>query len=129
MNEFHNPKQVHRPLGAYSHTVKAPANAVWLAVAGQVGIDARGKVQPGVKRQAEQAFRNVLACLRANRMRKEDLVKIVVYITDSRFVGDYRAARMKVIGKDALPASTLVVVEGLAHPDLLIEVEAWAARA
>lgn len=46
-----------------------------------------------------------------------------------RHVGEYRAAREKVIGNDVLPTSTLVIVNGLASPDILIEVEAWAAKA
>ena len=128
MNEYSNPKQVHPPLGAYSHTVKVPPNATWLILSGQVGINASGKLQTGLRRQAEQVFRNILACLRANRMKKEDLVKLVVYLTDSRFVEEYRAARAKVLGGDVLPASTLLVIDGLAHPDMLIEVEAWAAK-
>ena len=93
MNEFSNPKQVHPPLGAYSHTVKVPPNATWLILSGQVGINASGKLQIGIRRQAEQVFRNILACLRANRMRKEDLVKFVVYLTDSRLIEEYRAVR------------------------------------
>ena len=112
MNEFSNPKQVHPPLGAYSHTVKVPPNATWLILSGQVGINASGKLQTGLRRQAEQVFRNILACLRANRMKKEDLVKLVVYLTDSRFVEEYRAARAKVLGGDVLPASTLLVIDG-----------------
>ena len=128
MNEFNNPRQVHPPLGAYSHTVKVPPNATWLVLSGQVGIDAKGKLRAGMRGQAEQVFRNILACLRANAMRKEDLVKLVVYVTDPRMIEDYRAARAKVLGGDVLPASTLLVIDGLAQPDMLIEVEAWAAK-
>ena len=78
--------------------------------------------------QAVQVFRNIHLCLRANGMRKEDLVKLVVYVTDPRMIEDYRAARAKVLGGDVLPASTLLVIDGLAQPDMLIEVEAWAAK-
>ena len=129
MNTFTNPGQVHPPLGAYSHTVKVPPNATWLVLAGQVGVTPKGNIQKGMQRQAEQAFRNILAGLRANDMGKEDLVKLVVYVTESRLIEEYRAARAKVIGDDALPVSTLIVVDGLAHPDMLVEVEAWAAKA
>ena len=129
MNTFSNPKQVHPPLGAYSHTVRVPPNATWLVLAGQVGVNSKGRIQTGMRRQAEQAFRNVLAGLRANGMGKEDLVKLVVYVTQSRLIEEYRAARAKLIAEDALPVSTLVVVDGLAHPDMLVEVEAWAAKA
>ena len=129
MNTFTNPRQVHPPLGAYSHTVKVPPNATWLVLAGQVGVTPKGNIQKGMQRQAEQAFRNILAGLRANGMGKEDLVKLVVYVTESRLIEEYRAARAKMIGNDALPVSTLLVVDGLAHPDMLVEVEAWAAKA
>lgn len=128
MLEFSNPKGVRAPIGAYSHTVKVPANAEWLYVSGQVGVDAKGKVQPGIRKQSEQAFRNVLACLREHKMTKKNIVKFTVFLTDSRFVADYRAARKKIIGDDTLPASTLLIVEGLASPDLLVEVEAVAAK-
>ena len=128
MNEHSNPKQVHTPLGAYSHTVKVPPNATWLILSGQVGVSASGKLQTGMRRQAEQVFRNIIACLRANRMGKEDLVKLVVYLTDPRLIEEYRAARAKLLGNDVLPASTLLIIDGLANPDMLIEVEAWAAK-
>ena len=128
MNRAMNPKTVHKPGGAYSHTVKVPANAEWLVLSGQVGVDAKGKLAVGVRKQTEQVFRNIIAGLRANGMSKKDLVKFTVYITDSRFIADYRAARKKIIGDDVLPTSTLVVVDGLASPDMLVEIEAWAAK-
>ena len=129
MNEFNNPEQVHPPLGAYSHTVKVPPNATWLVLSGQVGIDSNGELQAGMRGQTEQAFRNILACLHANGMDKAHLVKFVVYLTDSRLIEEYRAARTAIIGSDVLPTSTLLVIDGLAHPDMLVEVEAWAAKA
>ena len=128
MTEFVNPKNSHKPLGAYTHSVKVPANAELLVIAGQVGMNAKGQLQDGIRRQAEQAFRNVLACLRANRMNKSHLVRLQVFLTDPRFVDAYRAARSKVIGDDIKPASTLLIVDGLASPDMLIEVEAMAAK-
>ena len=128
MNEFNNPGRVHPPLGAYSHTVKVPPNATWLVLSGQVGVDAKGKLRAGMRGQAVQVFRNILLCLRANGMGKEDLVKLVVYVTDPRLIEDYRAARADMLGDDVRPASTLLVVDGLAQPDMLIEVEAWAAQ-
>ncbi len=128
MNKTLNPKSVHAPVGVYSHTVSVAPSARWVAVAGQVGVSARGVLATGIRRQAEQAFRNVLACLRENGMRKQDLVKLTVFLTDSRLITDYRAARARVLGDAVRPASTLLIVAGLASPDMLIEVEAWAAK-
>lgn len=129
MNRFTNPDTVHEPIGKYHHSVSVPRNSEWLVISGQVGRDRDGNVPAGVKEQSELAFRNVLACLEAGGMSKADLVKFTVYLTDARFVGDYRAARSNVIGDDILPASTLVIVAGLAAPEMLVEIEAWAAKA
>lgn len=128
MNKIVNPRSVHRPVGVYSHSIGVPSGARWVAVAGQVGINARGVLAKGIRRQAEQAFRNVVACLRENGMRKQDLVKITVFLTDARHIAEYRAARARLLGDAVRPASTLLIVAGLASPDMLIEVEAWAAR-
>lgn len=128
MNKTLNPKAVHKPVGVYSHTVNVPPSARWVAVAGQVGMNAKGALANGIRRQAEQAFRNVLACLRENGMRKQDLVKLTVFLTDSRHIAEYRAARARVLGNAVRPASTLLIVAGLASPDMVIEIEAWAAK-
>ena len=66
MNAPMNPTSLHAPLGMYSHCMRVPANAEWLVISGQVGVDAKGRVAEGIRKQAEQAYRNVLACLRAN---------------------------------------------------------------
>ncbi len=128
MNEFVNPKKSHNPVGAYSHSVRIPRDSDILMIAGQIGVDAKGKLQDGIRRQSEQAFRNVIAALRANKMAKGDLVKLTIFLTDPRHIDAYRTARKKVIGDDTLPASTLVIVDGLASPDMLIEVEGMAAK-
>ena len=128
MNISSNPATVHNPLGKYCHTTLVPANTRWLVVSGQVDIDKNGKLATGIRKQAEQTFRNILACLRENKMRKSDLVKTTVYLTDSRFIDNYRLARSRIIGDTTLFTSTLMVVDGLASPNILIEIEAWAAN-
>ncbi len=83
MNTAMNPNTVHKPGGAYCHTVKVPANAEWLVISGQIGVDAKGKIASGARKKSEQVFRNIIACLRANGMSKRDLVKFTIYLTDS----------------------------------------------
>lgn len=128
MNQTRNPDTVHPPLGSYSHTIEVLPGARWLVVSGQVGMDNKGRVARGIEAQSERALRNVLACLRAHKMSKRDLVKITTYITDARFVTPFRDARKKVFGDDCMPTSTLVVIDALANPEFLVEVEAWAAN-
>ena len=129
MNEMSNPGTVHTPLGAYSHTAKVPAGSDWLVVAGQVGIDAGGNLASGAREQTAQAYRNILECLAAHGMDRGDIVKFTVFLTDARLIEDYRAARRDVIGDDDRPPSTLLIVQGLAAPDILVEIEAFAAKA
>ena len=86
MNAPINPTTVHKPLGMYSHTMRIHPDADWLVIAGQVGVNAKGRLAGGVRQQAEQAFRNIVACLRANKMKKENLVKLTIYLTDPRSI-------------------------------------------
>ena len=128
MNEMSNPGSVHTPLGAYCHTARVPAGSDWLVVAGQVGIDAGGTLASGARAQAEQAFRNIVECLAAHGMDRGDIVKFQVFLTDARHIEDYRAARRDVIGDEHRPPSTLLIVKGLAAPDICVEIEAFAAK-
>jgi len=128
MNKAGNPGTIHPPLGAYTHAIEVPPEVRWLVISGQVGMDKQGRLGRDIATQSERALRNVLACLRAHGMTREDLVKITTYITDPRFVAAFRDARRKVLGDDCAPTSTLVVVDGLVDPGMLVEVEAWAAR-
>ena len=121
MTEFVNPRANHKPVGAYSHSVKVPHDAEWRVISGQIGINAKGRLQAGPRKQAEQVFRNILTCLRENGMSKKHLVKLTTFVTDPRYIEDYRAARKKLIGDTVVPASTLLVVDGLAKPDIVIE--------
>ena len=129
MNTKTNPDNVHPPLGRYAHSVKVPPNADWLVVSGQVGMNKNGKLANGVQRQTVQAFKNIIACLKANGMTASDLVKITVFLTDARFVDEFREGRDQVLKGDALPASTLLIVPGLASSEMLVEIEATAAKA
>ena len=128
MAKFNNPEGIHAPFGGYHHSAVIDARQQLLSVAGQVGAYPDGKIAEGFRAQAEQAFRNVLTCLEANSFKAEDLVKLTVFILDRDHLEEMRAARTSVLGADVQPPSTLLVVSGLAAPEMLIEVEAMAAR-
>ena len=125
--KVHNPKTVSLA-GAYSLGAEVPAGARLLYVSGQVGINAKGKVQDGIEKQTAQVWKNIGQVLKSGGMAYKDIVKVNVYLTDSRFVGPYRAVRDLFMGAAPYPASTLVIVAGLVSPDLLVEVEAVAAK-
>jgi len=127
MPKLVNPPEIHSPGGRYSHLAAMPAGARWTHVSGQVGQDATGRTLDGFAAQAEQAWRNVLACLVADGMGVRDVVKVVTYLVEASDIPASREARARVLEGHA-PASTLVVVKQLASPAWLIEVEAVAAK-
>ena len=77
-----------------------------------------------VKDVAGDVARSVAATLVKSRTSNETLLSTI-----RAHIDGYRAARKKVIGDDTLPASTLLLIDGLASPDMLIEIEATAAKA
>ena len=72
-----------------------------------------------------QAIANLGAVLAAHGMGPENIVKLGVFLTERALVPVWRAEREKFLGTLA-PASTLLVVAGLADPRFLFEVEAEA---
>jgi enamine deaminase RidA (YjgF/YER057c/UK114 family) len=122
----HNPATVAAPFARYSHGVEAPANARWLHVSGQVGVTPEGKVADGAEAQIEQAWRNVLSVLEAAGIGPHDLVKVTTLLLDRADLPTARAVRERML-QGAEPASTLMIVAGLASPDWLVEIEAIAA--
>ncbi len=128
MLNFLNPPSVPPPFSRYSQMVAVPGNYRWLHISGQVGCDRQHKTAAGFEAQAELAWANLAACLEADGMGVEDLVKVNVMLTRAGDVPASRVARDKVL-KGAQPASTLIIVAGLANPEWLIEVEGIAAKA
>ena len=101
-------------------------NTVYLR--GQIGqdLDTRESVGIGdVVAQTEQAMANIAVLLQESGSTLEDIVKIVVYLTDVR----YRDPVYQVMGrwlKGVFPVSTGVVVTALARPEWMVEIDAIA---
>ena len=109
----------------YSQVVKA-GNTIYIA--GQVAQDEQGQVVGAgdFVAQANQVFENLGKALAAAGAGFGDLVKTTVYVTDPRYREALRDVRSKFLGSTPPPASTLVVVAGLALPEYLLEIEAVA---
>jgi enamine deaminase RidA (YjgF/YER057c/UK114 family) len=127
MPKYHIPSTIAPPLSRYSHAAEAPASARWLYVSGQLGVKPDGKLADGLEAQMEQAWRNIFAILKAADMDGSTLVKVTGFMTGgSADVALYRDVRDRMLG-GAKPASTLLIVAGLARPEYLVEIEAIAA--
>jgi len=111
----------------YSQGIKVSDAHTVLFLAGQVSYDKDGAVahRGDFKAQAREAFRCLKSLVESGGGRMENIVKINTYLTDIRYRADLVPVREEFFGKKG-PASTLVQVSALAHPDWLIEVEAIA---
>jgi 2-iminobutanoate/2-iminopropanoate deaminase len=111
----------------YSQGIKVSEAGTVLFLAGQVSYDKDGSVKhPGdFKAQAREVFRCIKSLVETAGGRMDSIVKLNTYLTDIRYRADLVPIREEFLGKKG-PASTLVQVSALAHPDWLIEVEAIA---
>jgi enamine deaminase RidA (YjgF/YER057c/UK114 family) len=128
--DYLNPKELNKPK-FYTHAVAAEGARKLVYVSGQVSWDAAGAVvgKGDMRAQSEQVFKNVTAALKAAGAGWGDIVKMNGYMVgmNAERVSAYREVRQRFLKEGALPASTLVGVEALVHPDLLLEVEVIAA--
>jgi enamine deaminase RidA (YjgF/YER057c/UK114 family) len=113
------------PANGYSHAVKATGSVIH--VSGQLPLRADGSIAgPDATSQAEQIFSNLEAALRAARASWSDVVKIGYYLVDLADLPQVRAVRDRHLDPEHLPASTLVQVAGLVHPEARLEIDVVA---
>lgn len=117
------------PIFGYSRVVKA---GEWLLVSGTTATDERGLLVGAGQMyvQTRQALLNIKTHLERAGLGMGNIVRTRVFTTDiSRFHEIARAH--KEIFADAPPASSLLEVCRLIHPDMLVEIEAdaWSGAA
>jgi 2-iminobutanoate/2-iminopropanoate deaminase len=127
MTTFSNPRDVHAPVGPYSHTAVVPTGTELLLIAGQVGMRPDGSVPATFAEQAEVAFQNVRSCLAAHGLGVEAVAKLTVFVLPGQDFAVLRAVRERHFGTHR-PTSTTVCVPQLVSPAFLVEVEAIAVR-
>ena len=127
--EWTNPPGVYAPQAHYSQVAKV---GNMLYISGQLGLDEQGElIGPGdAQAQARQAWRNLVAILKHYGATPRHLVKTNTYITHWAYRPLVGAARdeffSESVSEGPYPPSTLVVVQGLAEPRFLVEIEAVA---
>jgi 2-iminobutanoate/2-iminopropanoate deaminase len=116
-----------KPVANYKLATRRESGQL-LYISGQVAWDTNGNIvgKGDVRAQARQVFQNLRQVLQAAGGDLKDLMKITTYITKIEDFPAVAEARGEVF-QGELPASTLIVVKGLFHPDFLLEVEGVAA--
>ncbi|MHB8645198.1 MAG: RidA family protein [Thermomicrobiales bacterium] len=114
-------------IGKYSDAIEVGPGARWLFLAGTPGIRPDGTLPASFEEQAEQAWLNVIRALASADMGVRHLVKLTQYLTRREDIAAYAPIRSRMLGNDARPASVLLVVPALVWPEMLIEIDAYAA--
>ena len=121
-----NPPAVRAPATRYSHAALVQGERRRLVISGQVGqapdgtvpADRGGPDRPGLR----QPPRGAGGARHGHRQRRQT----TAFLTDRALLPAYRAARDTLFA-DHAPASTLLIVAGLADPRWMVEIEAEAA--
>jgi 2-iminobutanoate/2-iminopropanoate deaminase len=122
------------PLGLYSHGSRVRAGGELLFIAGQVAVGADGQLvgRDDFGAQARQAFANVRAVLAGAGMGPEHVAKFTTYVSAPEYIESFYQARETIFAEwypsGDFPPNTLLVVTRLVRPELMVEIEAIAAR-
>lgn len=115
------------PTNGYSHVVVAPKGRL-VVISGQVALDSSGNLvgEGDFERQCVQVHENIARALASVGLTFDDVIRTDNYITDRKYLPLLRKVRAKYIPKDHPPTSTLLVVDGLFRPELMVEVSVEA---
>jgi enamine deaminase RidA (YjgF/YER057c/UK114 family) len=127
MLKVHVLDQLHHHRSNVAHGVEVPAGARLLFTNGQVDTKPDGSTPEATAEQVEVIFDRLKAVLKAADMTLNDIVCFDFYVTDRADIDPFAEVRDRIMG-DHKPGATLLVVNGLARPELKIEIEAVAAK-
>src|ERR1051325_10787200 len=97
-------------------------------VAGTTGYDYATMTMPAdVTSQSRNCFKTIEAALQEAGFAMADIVRATYYITDAKDVDAHFKVCGEVLG-DIRPAATLLIVVGLARPEMKVEIEVTAKR-
>lgn len=124
-----NPWQWQNQLG-YAQAVEVTHSTHTLYCAGQAAMDADGRpVAADMSGQINSCFDNLEAVLQQAGYSLANVIRLNFYTTSvSQFFAEYGQVIGRLSTAVCVPASTLVEVNALAFPELLIEIEATAVK-
>lgn len=110
---------------AFCHVVKVD-NTVYIS--GQTANDKNGNIVGigDIAIQTEQVLTNLRENLALVGATPSNIVKWTVFLAHREDIPAYQAVRSKFFQDGVLPAGALILVSGMAHPDIRIEIESIA---
>jgi enamine deaminase RidA (YjgF/YER057c/UK114 family) len=112
---------------AFSQAVRVEPGAALIFVGGQNGVGEDGRIAEGVRAQPEQALRNIATAVEAGGSSLERVARWTILLVQDAPIGEALAAFGEVWGsRGEPPAISVALVDGLANPAFLIEIDAIA---
>jgi enamine deaminase RidA (YjgF/YER057c/UK114 family) len=131
--EVFNPASLATPGGAYSHVARVGPGATFVMIAGQIAMDRDHRLVGAgdFVAQCQQVFVNLGEALHAAGAQWSNVIRCMTFLTRREDIPRLREWRERefprLFGGGAFPPNTLLVVNGLATEELLLEVQATAA--
>lgn len=124
--EISSPK-LRAPSGVFSHATAVEATGRFVFVSGMVARKADGSIAGigDITEQTRQVCENVKAALEAAGGTLDDVCRVDVYVRNMEHFDAIHKVRAQYF-KPPLPASTMVEITKMTHPDYLIEMSAIA---
>lgn len=123
-----NNERFPEPIGAYSNGLVIPVGDKKLVLlTGQVATDIDGRAQyiEDAGKQTEYIFENIKSLLEEAGATIDNIVKVVIYLTDMKLFKEVSPVRNKYFEKTK-PVSTMVEVNKLAVEGCKVEIEVMA---
>lgn len=114
-----------QPVGGYAQAMEVTGASRILYVSGQIPAATDGSVPESFEEQARLCWANVIAQLRAAGMTLDNLVKVTIFLSDRKYIADYRKVRIEVLEGRQIGLTTIIT--GIFDEKWLLEVEAIAA--
>jgi 2-iminobutanoate/2-iminopropanoate deaminase len=114
-----------QPLGGYVQAMEVSGASRILFVSGQIPTEVDGTVPERFEDQARLAWKNVFAQLATAGMGLDNLVKVTIFLSDRKYIADYRKVRQEVLQGREVGLTTIIT--GIFDEKWLLEIEAIAA--
>jgi 2-iminobutanoate/2-iminopropanoate deaminase len=120
-----NASDAPQPVGGYSQAVELTGASRLVFVSGQIPVTADGKLAADFEAQARQAWGNLIAQLHAADMTLDNLVKVTFFLSDRKYIPEYRRVRQEILG--GRPIGLTTIITGIFDEQWLLEIEGIAA--
>ena len=127
-----NTSSAPQPIGAYSQAIRASANEL-VFIAGQISVNLDGSVhgEGDAAAQTLQVFKNLGAVLESQGATMSDVIELTTYVVGRDSAEGYIKGRTEafpdMFPDEDYPTNTLLIIDGLAREEFLVEISAIAA--